>query len=99
MEVDETLVGGVEKGGKRGRGTSKEVVVEEVEEKWFDDTYTVDPAVVAERAAFRYGSRTAVSPSSFAIPEGKTSMQYLRELCVAPRFRRDQRVVGIVAVV
>ena len=25
---------------------------------------------MAERAAFRYGSRTAVSPSSFAIPEG-----------------------------
>jgi transposase-like protein len=31
VEVDETLVGGVEKGGKRGRGTSKEVVVVAVE--------------------------------------------------------------------
>ena len=29
-----------------------------------------DPAVVAEEVSFRYGSRTAVSPSSFAIPEG-----------------------------
>jgi transposase-like protein len=31
VEVDETLVGGVEKGGKRGRGTDKEVVVIAVE--------------------------------------------------------------------
>ena len=31
VEVDETLVGGVEKGGKRGRGTGKEVVVIAVE--------------------------------------------------------------------
>lgn len=33
VEVDETLVGGVEKGGQRGRGTSKEVVVIAVEIK------------------------------------------------------------------
>jgi RNA polymerase sigma-70 factor (ECF subfamily) len=37
----------------RVRRSSKEVVVEEVEEKWFDDAYTVDPAVVAERAQVR----------------------------------------------
>lgn len=33
VEVDETLVGGVERGGKRGRGTSKAVVVIAVEVK------------------------------------------------------------------
>ena len=33
VEVDETLVGGVEKGGKRGRGTSKCIVVIAVEVK------------------------------------------------------------------
>lgn len=37
----------------RVRRSSKEVVVEEVEEKWLDDSYTVDPAVVAERAQTR----------------------------------------------
>jgi RNA polymerase sigma-70 factor (ECF subfamily) len=37
----------------RVRRSSKEVVVEEVEEKWLDDAYTVDPAVVAERAQIR----------------------------------------------
>jgi len=31
VEVDETLIGGVEKGGKRGRGTSKSIVVIAVE--------------------------------------------------------------------
>lgn len=31
VEVDETLVGGIEKGGKRGRGTSKNIVVIAVE--------------------------------------------------------------------
>jgi transposase-like protein len=33
VEVDETLVGGVEHGGKRGRGTSKSIVVIAVEVK------------------------------------------------------------------
>jgi transposase-like protein len=33
VEVDETLVGGVERGGKRGRGTSKPIVVIAVEVK------------------------------------------------------------------
>ena len=33
VEVDETLVGGIEKGGKRGRGTSKCIVVIAVEVK------------------------------------------------------------------
>lgn len=33
VEVDETLVGGVEQGGKRGRGTSKSIVVIAVEVK------------------------------------------------------------------
>lgn len=35
VEVDETLVGGVEQGGKRGRGTSKSIVVVAVEIKGF----------------------------------------------------------------
>ena len=33
VEVDETLIGGIEEGGKRGRGTSKEIVVIAVEIK------------------------------------------------------------------
>jgi hypothetical protein len=33
VEVDETLVGGVERGGKRGRGTSKPIVVIAIEVK------------------------------------------------------------------
>lgn len=33
VEVDETLVGGIEKGGKRGRGTSKSIIVIAVEVK------------------------------------------------------------------
>ena len=55
----------------RVRRSSHEVVVEEVEEKWQADEYTVDPAVVAERAQTReeledalvrlpFGYRTAV---------------------------------------
>ena len=37
----------------RARRSSREVVVEEVEEKWRADEYTVDPAIVAERAQTR----------------------------------------------
>ena len=37
----------------RSRRSAREVVVEEVEEKWHADDYTVDPAVVAERAQTR----------------------------------------------
>lgn len=55
----------------RVRRSSKEIVVEEVEEKWHADEYTVDPAVVAERAQTKdeledalarlpFGYRTAV---------------------------------------
>jgi transposase-like protein len=33
VEIDETLIGGVKKGGKRGRGTSKSIVVMAVELK------------------------------------------------------------------
>jgi RNA polymerase sigma-70 factor (ECF subfamily) len=55
----------------RVRRSSHEVVVEEVEDKWQADEYTVDPAVVAERAQTReeledalvrlpFGYRTAV---------------------------------------
>jgi RNA polymerase sigma-70 factor (ECF subfamily) len=55
----------------RVRRSAREVVVEEVEEKWRADEYTVDPAIVAERAATReeledalvrlpFGYRTAV---------------------------------------
>lgn len=55
----------------RVRRSSKEIIVEEVEEKWHADEYTVDPAVVAERSQTReeledalvrlpFGYRTAV---------------------------------------
>ena len=55
----------------RVRRSSREIVVEEVEEKWHADDYTVDPAAVAERAQIReeledalarlpFGYRTAV---------------------------------------
>ncbi len=37
----------------RIRRSSREIAVEEVEEKWQADEYTVDPAVVAERAQTR----------------------------------------------
>lgn len=37
----------------RARRASHEVSVEEVEDRWRDDEYTVDPAVVAERAETR----------------------------------------------
>lgn len=37
----------------RARRATHEVVVEDVEESWRDDQYTVDPAVVAERSATR----------------------------------------------
>lgn len=37
----------------RARRADRELVVAEVEERWRDDTYTVDPAVVAARAETR----------------------------------------------
>ena len=37
----------------RGRRASREVIVEEVEERWREDEYTVDPAAVAERTETR----------------------------------------------
>lgn len=37
----------------RGRRSEREVVVDEVDEKWHDDRYTVDPADVIEHAATR----------------------------------------------
>jgi RNA polymerase sigma-70 factor (ECF subfamily) len=37
----------------RGRRAAKEILVEQVEEQWHDDGYTVDPVVVAERTASR----------------------------------------------
>ena len=37
----------------RARRSAHEIIVEEVEENWRDDTYTVDPAMVAERAQTR----------------------------------------------
>jgi RNA polymerase sigma-70 factor (ECF subfamily) len=37
----------------RARQAAHEVVVEEVEDRWRDDEYTVDPAAVAERAETR----------------------------------------------
>lgn len=38
---------------ERARRAPREVVVEEIEERWRDDAYTVDASVVAERAATR----------------------------------------------
>ena len=37
----------------RARRAAREVVVEEVEERWMDDAYTVDPVAVAERTETR----------------------------------------------
>jgi RNA polymerase sigma-70 factor (ECF subfamily) len=37
----------------RARKANREVVVEEIEERWAEDAYTVDPLVVAERADTR----------------------------------------------
>lgn len=37
----------------RGRRASRELVVEEVEEHWRDDHYTVDPAAIAEQSQTR----------------------------------------------
>lgn len=37
----------------RSRRSAREVVVEEVEERWRDDAYTVDPVAVVERAQLR----------------------------------------------
>ncbi|HEX9864146.1 MAG TPA: sigma-70 family RNA polymerase sigma factor [Acidimicrobiia bacterium] len=37
----------------RARRAAKEMVVEDVEENWHDDAYTVDPAAVAERTLTR----------------------------------------------
>lgn len=37
----------------RARRSGREIVVDEVEERWRDDAYTVDPAVVVERAQAR----------------------------------------------
>lgn len=37
----------------RARRAGHEMVVEEIEDRWQDDAYTVDPAVVAERAETR----------------------------------------------
>ncbi len=37
----------------RARRASREIVVEEVEDRWHEDEYTVDPAAVAERSETR----------------------------------------------
>jgi RNA polymerase sigma-70 factor (ECF subfamily) len=37
----------------RARRSAREVIVEEVEDDWREDTYTVDPAIVAERTQTR----------------------------------------------
>ena len=50
----------------RVRRSSREVVVEEVEEKWHSDSYTVDPAVVAERAQTREEVEDALVRLPFA---------------------------------
>ena len=50
----------------RVRRSSREVVVEEVEEKWHSDSYTVDPAVVAERAQTREELEDALVRLPFA---------------------------------
>ncbi len=50
----------------RARRSSREVVVEEVEEKWQADEYTVDPAIVAERAQTREELEDALVRLPFA---------------------------------
>lgn len=50
----------------RVRRSSREVVVEEVEDKWHDDDYTVDPEAVAERAQTREELEDALVRLPFA---------------------------------
>ncbi len=50
----------------RARRSRHEVLVEEVEESWRDDTYTVDPALVVERAATREELEDALVRLPFA---------------------------------
>jgi len=50
----------------RVRRSSREVVVEEVEDKWQDDDYTVDPEAVAERAQVREELEDALVRLPFA---------------------------------
>ena len=50
----------------RSRRSSHEIVVEDVEEHWRDDEYTVDPAAVAERAQSREELEDALTRLPFA---------------------------------
>ena len=50
----------------RSRRASHEIVVEDVEEHWRDDEYTVDPAAVAERAQSREEMEDALTRLPFA---------------------------------
>jgi len=50
----------------RSRRASHEVVVEDVEQHWRDDDYTVDPAAVAERAQSREELEDALTRLPFA---------------------------------
>lgn len=50
----------------RSRRSAREVVVEDVEENWRDDAYTVDPAVVAERVSTREELEDALVRVPFA---------------------------------
>jgi RNA polymerase sigma-70 factor (ECF subfamily) len=50
----------------RARRARKEVIVAEVEQVWRDDSYTVDPAVVAERTQIREELEDALARLPFA---------------------------------
>jgi RNA polymerase sigma-70 factor (ECF subfamily) len=50
----------------RARRSAREIVVEEVEEKWMTDEYTVDPAAVIERAQTREELEDALVRLPFA---------------------------------
>lgn len=50
----------------RSRRASHEIVVEDVEQHWRDDEYTVDPAAVAERAQSREELEDALTRLPFA---------------------------------
>lgn len=60
----------------RARRSSKEIIVEEVEEKWHADDYTVDPAVVAERAQ----TREELEDALVRLPFGYRSVVILHDV-------------------
>lgn len=60
----------------RARRSNREIIIEEVEEKWQADDYTVDPAVVAERAQ----TREELEDALVRIPFGYRSVVILHDV-------------------